>query len=132
MHADRDELDVSKTYSLSTVFSCDFRSYSVLHPAREKPKRRKPVQVRYGEFHFLKALAVLDFSLLRKTNTRKVAHPEELFTPQSNRRQSMFRHTILLKSRNLCPPSHYGNLRDVLTLENIHAFHTIFRFVFGI
>ena len=46
MQADKDELDVSKTYSLSTVFICDFRSDSVLHPPREELKRRKPVYVR--------------------------------------------------------------------------------------
>lgn len=127
MHTARDELDLSKTYSLSTVFSLNFRSDSVLYPARQKAKRRKPAQVRYGDFRFLKALPVLDFSIFRKTNLiiRRVAHPEELFTLKSDIKQSVFRHTILPKSRNLRPPSHYRNLRDVFTLENICFAHNI-------
>lgn len=40
----------------------------------------------------------------------------------------MFKNNVLLENSNLCPQSHYGNLRDVFTLENIHVVHTIFRY----
>lgn len=40
----------------------------------------------------------------------------------------MFKNNVLLENSNLCPQSHYGNLRDVSTLENIHVVHTIFRY----
>lgn len=37
---------------------------------------------------------------------------------------------VLLENSNLCPQSHYGNLRNVFTMGNIHVVHSIFRCVF--
>lgn len=98
----------------------------------EEAEEKKACVGRYWDFHFVKALASLDFSLVRKTSliTRRAVHPKELLTLHSNRRESIFTPNILLKRRDICLSRHYGNLRDLFTMENIQILCTIFKCAF--
>lgn len=99
----------------------------------EEAEEMKACVGRYWDFHFVKALTSLDFSLDRKTRliTRRAVHPKEFLTLHSNRRESIFTPNILLKIIDLCLSRHYGKLRDLFSLENIQILCTIFKCAFG-
>lgn len=99
----------------------------------EEAEEMKACVGRYWDFHFVKALTSLDFSLDRKTRliTRRAVHPKEFLTLHSNRRESIFTPNILLKIIDLCLSRHYGKLRDLFSPENIQILCTIFKCAFG-